>query len=396
MLDLMKSKRVWAASLCASVYATIPFVLFPVYFALIIFAIRTGRDRAISYFDAPRYGAHLALRVLTAISLLGVLRFDFATNCIEQRFGSRLNIESSEAAAKYDLVYSNCWQVSNDIVDLIRALLFCGLIWFWIKHDRRSLTVTHIGSTALVAFAALLVNAALTRTQSDVSSAWTLSLVYARLDITNILLTYSEVTFQVVTVAALGYLLGHLCAPCFSRPGQLPHRINFSLKLNANWLQASILQWHQLLTGFIAACVLTALFTAENSALYKMWPLDWLYAYNYEYRDNKLIDSFTYEAILNGLSGARKALPFIAMGTILVWLLGKARLSGIIPTLAVGAIMGRLAGIAMGPIYETPFLSPLNCATLIGMIIAAGFGMAANACAPREPNNHKALDKMVT
>jgi hypothetical protein len=211
----------------------------------------------------------------------------------------------------------------------------------------------------------------------------------------NIILTYSEITFQVLAVGVLGYLLGHLCAPCFGRSEQLPHRIDFKFKLSPNLLRASVLQSHQLLAGFIAACVLAALFTAENSALYKMWPLDWLYAYNNEYRDSELIDSFTYEAILNGLSGAREALPFIAMGTVMLWLLGKVRLTGIIPILAIGAIMGRLAGIAMSPLYETPFLTPLDSATLIGMIIAAGFGMAANACAPRGANSDQALDELV-
>ena len=84
---------------------------------------------------------------------------------------------------------------------------------------------------------------------------------------------------------------------------------------------------------------------------------------------------------MSGLSGVLEFLPFIVSGAIVIWIMGKVRLTGIVPILAIGAIFGRLAGVTIGPMYETPFLTPLNSATLLGMIIAAGFGAVASACA---------------
>ena len=83
-----------------------------------------------------------------------------------------------------------------------------------------------------------------------------------------------------------------------------------------------------------------------------------------------------------------EVLPYIAAGAIIVWVLGKVRLAGILPILVVGAIMGRIAGVMIQPQYQTPFLTPLDGATLIGRIVAAGFGAAANAIGLRT-SHHK-------
>jgi hypothetical protein len=389
MLDLLKSKRVWAASLCASAYATIPFVLFPVYFVLIIFAIRTGRERAISYFDAPRFGAQLALRVLTAFSLVGVLRFNFQTNCINKLVGSGEDTKTIEAylawRKAFDIAYASCSQTDIDLNNFIRVVVFCALILIWTKLDRRSLTAVRVGVTGLVAFAALLLNGALSPRPGSVDPNWTLGIVWARLDLTTIIGTYSEITFQVLAAGVLGYLLGHLCAPCFGRPEPLPQRIGFCVVPPAGWYQGSSVHWYQLLAGAVAAVALSALFMAQNSALYDQksgplnmkWPVDWSYSFD------EIIGRFNYDALVAGLWGAFDALPFIVGGAAIVWLLGKARLTGINPILVVGAVLGRLAGDVMGTSYETPFLSPLDSATLLGMIIAAGFGAAANLFAAR-------------
>jgi len=126
-------------------------------------------------------------------------------------------------------------------------------------------------------------------------------------------------------VAGLGFLLGHLCAPCFGQPNPLPKRILFSFKPRANWFRADKLTWQQILAGFLAAKALTVLFTAKNSALYSEYPLDWRYAYN-----DDLIGRFNYDALRTGLSGLFEVLPYIAAGAIIVWALGKVRLAGIL------------------------------------------------------------------
>ncbi|OYU51771.1 MAG: hypothetical protein CFE27_09815 [Alphaproteobacteria bacterium PA1] len=392
MWELAKSKRIWVASLCASAYATIPFVLLPAYFVLITFAIKLGRQRGISYFDVPLYGAHLALRVLSAIALAGALRLNFfgvMKGCVARPETSSALFESETAvaAATKAIALINCFeankQANDDLTNLIRAFVFCSLIWIWIKHDRRLLTVAQLGMTAIVAFAALLMNAALTpRPWGSVAVGWPPALVWDRLDLTAIFLSYSEITLQVFIVAFVGYLLGHLCAPCLAPSGSLPNRIYFSLGSRANWIFAGRLQRYQILMGLVAAALLAVLFTTKNSALYGNYPLDWRYAY-----DDNLIARFNSDALKTGLSGAFEVLPFIAAGAIMVWLLGMVRLAGILPILVVGAIMGRIAGVMIQPQYQTPFLTPLDGATLIGMIVAAGFGAAANAFGFRPSQN---------
>jgi hypothetical protein len=390
MWELAKNKRIWVAGLCASAYATIPFVLFPVYFVLIIFAIKIGRERAISYFDAPLYGAQIALRVLSGIALAGALRLDFSSvlsDCVVRPEKSSTLTETTAASVAQEITaVINCIQANNqtndDLTNLVRVLVFFGLIWIWIKHDRRLLTVTHFGSAAIVAFAALLVNAALTSKPGSLTSGWSPQLVWGRLDLTSIFVSYGEITFQVLMVAGLGYLLGHLCAPCLGQPNAPPNRISFSFKPRANWLRANGFKWHQTLTGFVVAAFLVALFIAGNSALYGNYPLDWRYAY-----DANLIGRFNFDALKTGLSGAFEVLPYVAAGAIMVWLLGKVRLAGILPILVVGAITGRIAGVMIQPQYQTPFLTPLDGATLIGMIVAAGFGAVANAIRPRTSQN---------
>jgi hypothetical protein len=384
MWELAKSKRIWVASLCASAYATYPFVLFPVYFVLIIFVVKIGRERGISYFDAPRYGAYLSLRVLSAIALAGAVRLSLSGDCSYRPEGSLALPEVQAAlAAKAAAAFGNCIQANNqasdDLTILMRGLVFCSLIWIWIKHDRRLLSVSKLGMTAIVAFSALLVNAALTqRSFGSVTVGWPPALVWDRLDVTTILLSYSEITFQVFIVAIVGYLLGHLCAPCLARSTSLPNHIRFSLEPRANWFRAGGFQWYQILAGLVAATFLVVLFTAENSALYGNHPLDWTYAL----RDD-LVKRLSLNALKIGFSGALEAPPYIATGAIMVWLLAKIRFTGIFPILALGAILGRIAGTIIEPKYETPFLTPLDSATLIGMIIAAGFGAVANAFAPR-------------
>ena len=380
MLELAKSKRIWAASLCASAYATYPLYLFPVYFVLIIFAIWTGRKRAISYLDAPRYGAQLALRVHTAISLVVAFRFNFQSGCVNRLVGTSDGITTAEALAAWYHAAENasvsCSQTDIDLNNSIRVAVFCLLMWIWITQDRRSLTAARIGTTALVAFAALLLNGALSPLPGSVDPNWTLAFVFARMNLTTIIGTYSEITFQVLAVGVLGYLLGHLCAPCLSHPKPLPKQIDVSFKPRENWLFANGLRWYQLIAGSIAALFLTAMFTAQNSALFDKYPIGW----NYDFKTD-LIGRFNYGALMSGLSGTLESLPFIAIGTITVWILGTVRLNGIIPILTVGAILGRLACAMNGPTYKTPFLTPLDSATLFGMIIAAGFGAVANACA---------------
>lgn len=366
MWELAKSKRIWVTSLCASAYATIPFVLLPAYFVLIIFAIRIGRERAISCFDAPLYGAQLALRVLSAIALAGALRLDFSSVLSDCAATAALAIQARET-------FDPCLQANDGLTNLVRVIVFCGLIWIWIKHDRRPLTATHFGSAAIVAFAALMLNAALSPKPGSLADGWPPPLVWDRLGLTSIFVSYAEITLQVLIVAGLGFLLGHLCAPCLRQPNALPNRISFSFIAHANWFRATKLTWRQILAGFLAATALTVPFTAKNSALYSEYPFDWRYAYN-----DSLIGRFNFDALSAGLSGALEAAPYIAAGAIIIWLLGQLRFAGIFPILVVGAIMGRIAGVMIQPSYQTPFLTPLDSATLIGMIIAAGFGTAAN------------------
>lgn len=375
MWELAKSKRIWVASLCASAYATIPFVLLPAYFVLITFAIRSAQERAISFFDAPLYGAQLALRVLSAIALAGVLRFDFSHVLNECEATAILAMQTREA-------FDPCFQVNADLTNLVRILVSCCLIWIWIKHDRRPLTVTHLGSAAIVAFAALLVNAALAPKPSSVTVGWPTSLVWDRFGLTSIYFSYAEITLQVLLVAWLGFLLGHLCAPYLGQPNAPPNRISFSFMPRANWFRADKLTWQQILAGFLAATALTVLFTAKNSAPYSEHPIDWRYA-----DTGDLIGRFNYDALKTGFSGAFEVLPYLAAGAMIVWLLSKVRLAGVLPILVVGAIMGRMAGAMIQPQYQTPFLTPLDGATLIGMIVAAGFGAVANAIGFRPSHN---------
>ncbi len=394
MWELVKSKRIWVASLCASAYATIPFVLFPAYFVLIVFAIRSAQERAISYFDAPFYGAHLALRVLSAIALAGALRLNFSSvlsDCVVRPEKSSTLAEATAASVAQEVTaVINCIQANNqtndDLTNLVRVIVFCGLIWIWIKHDRRPLTATHFGSTAIVAFAALMLNAALAPKPGSLTYVWPPPLVWDRLGLTSIFLSYAEVTLQVLIVAGLGFLLGHLCAPCLSQPNAPPNRISFSFMPRANWLRANGFKCYQTLTGFVAAAFLVLLFIAMNSALNGNYPLDWRYA-----DDDNLIGRFNIEALKAGLSGTFEVLPYIAAGAIIIWLLGQLRFAGILPILVVGAIMGRIAGVMTQPQYQTPFLTPLDGATLIGMIIAAGFGAAATAVGMRTDRKKIAL-----
>lgn len=367
MWELAKSKRIWVASLCASAYATIPFVLFPAYFFLIIFALRSAQERAISFFDAPLYGAQLALRVLSAIALAGALHLDFSSVLSDCAATAALAIQAREA-------FDPCLHANVDLTNLVRILVCCSLLWIWIKHDRRPLTATHFGSAAIVAFAALMLNAALSPKPGSLADGWPPPLVWDRLGLTSIFVSYAEITLQVLIVAGLGFLLGHLCAPCFGQPNAPPKRILFSFKPHANWFRATKLTWQQILAGFLAATALTVLFTANNSALYSQYPFDWQYAF-----DSDFIGRFNFDVLSAGLSGALEAAPYIAAGAIIIWLVGQLRFAGIFPILVVGAIMGRIAGVMIQPSYQTPFLTPLDSATLIGMIIAAGFGVAANA-----------------
>jgi hypothetical protein len=83
-------------------------------------------------------------------------------------------------------------------------------------------------------------------------------------------------------------------------------------------------------------------------------------------------------ALRSALDGVLRALPVMSAGGLLIWWLGRFRLTGLGPVLAIGA-SGGLAWHMLYPSYGywTPFLSVAQSAMLIGMIMAAGFGAVA-------------------
>jgi hypothetical protein len=84
------------------------------------------------------------------------------------------------------------------------------------------------------------------------------------------------------------------------------------------------------------------------------------------------------EALKNSLNSVLSAFPIIAVGSLLIWWLGRFKLTGLGPVLAIGAL-GGFAWHLLYPLYGywTPFMSVAQSAMLIGMITAAGFGAIA-------------------
>lgn len=72
------------------------------------------------------------------------------------------------------------------------------------------------------------------------------------------------------------------------------------------------------------------------------------------------------------------AAPFLIAGMGLTLILSRCRLTGIVPTVGCGALLGLLWSQNVSRLYRMMFLDVHLSAILGGMIIAAGFWVAAN------------------
>jgi hypothetical protein len=145
------------------------------------------------------------------------------------------------------------------------------------------------------------------------------------------------------------------------------------------------LTWNQIFVGAMTALFLVGLVTAQNTAIFRgsiIWPTpsDCEIAPSCLFSHLVSIPrQFDSSAFAHAALGALSALPFVVLGSLVLYVLNKRNLNGILPVLGMGALLGYSWSFSVPEIVWTNQLSWQSLCSFIAMIIAAGSHAAAQA-----------------
>jgi hypothetical protein len=417
MLDLMKSKRVWAAASFATAIGLIPFLVFG------YFQYRGALGR-LTYEYFKRFDLPIALAII--ISGLILWAFFVVYICISaarrhhidefsvSKFGVACSLKSLTCFSLLPFLLTSTGFFDFFIVpDLVfRAFISATLLLLWIWFDKR--TPTRLRLLCLIGLAGLAVWCSWSFYQDLPSerdgpingkSFASFDIGQSEIDF------YTEAKIQVsgvsVVLASLfGAVVGHLCKPLIATPRPEIEDQNTGYQRNQFSQIKPKLTTMQYLGGSLAGLAMIGAVTSRSTPVYRLgndlsriaWDPHWDWSLRHDGNILELLLSRFDEAALNsGSQGIFSIAPFFGGDLVILWLASRFQVRGLIPVLVIGAAMGLLWSLSTTSFYVTPFMNFNGAATLLGMIVAAAFGAGTNLFAvPRGANSDEALDKMVT
>ncbi len=322
----------------------------------------SGANSAISKFnfkaeDMPYLGASIALKFLIIFTLIN---------------GPSALIYWPEFPGTYGLPF-------------VLSALIAG---FWAAYDPRPATLLRLVVLSGLAFLALSFMGELESKNVwlTIRPEWH-SEVRALLSPYDINLLTAPFRFikQILEIGFVGFFIGWIHTLGMKKP---PARISFSKIIGVsphNLLFGKQLTLPQVFVGAMTAWLLVGLVTAQNTAIFRgsiIWPTPADCEFAPSCLASHLISiprQFDSSAFAHAARGGLSALPFILLGSVVLYGLSRHNLNGIIPVLAFGALQGYLWSSSVPEIVWTNHLSWQSLCSFIAMIIAAGSSAAAQA-----------------
>lgn len=267
----------------------------------------------------------------------------------------------------------------------VLSALFAGL---WAASDPRPATLLRLVVLSGLAFLALSFMA-----EVEAKNVWLTIRPEWHSDIQGQLSPY-EINLQnapfrfiklILEIGFIGFFIGWIHALGAINP---PTRISLSQIIGVSphsLLFGKALTQNQIFVGAITALFLVGLVTAQNTAIFRgsiIWPTP----SDCEFAPSCLVShllsiprQFDTSAFAHAAMGSLSALPFIVLGSLVLYGLNRRKLNGILPVLGMGALLGYLWSFSVPEIVWTNHLSWQSLCSVIAMIIAAGSRAAAQA-----------------
>lgn len=267
----------------------------------------------------------------------------------------------------------------------VLSALFAGL---WAAYDPRPATLLRLVVLSGLAFLALTFMA-----EVEAKNVWISiqperhSEVQGQLSPYDINLLIAPFRFikLIVEIGFIGFFTGWIHTLGIRK---LPARISLSQIIGVSprsLLFGRQLTLPQVFVGAITALFLVGFVTAQNTAIFRgsiIWPTP----SDCEMAPSCLVShlvsiprQFDSSAFTHAAMGSLSALPFIVLGSLVLYVLNKRNLNGILPVLGMGALLGYLWSFSVPEIVWTNHLSWQSLCSVIAMIIAAGSRAAAQA-----------------
>ncbi len=305
----------------------------------------------------PYLGASIALKFLIIFTLIN---------------GPAANVYWPEFPGTYGLPF-------------VLSTLFAGL---WAANDPRPATLLRLVVLSGLAFLALSFMAEVEAKNFWISiSAERHSEVQGQLSPYDINLLTAPLRFikLILELGFIGFFIGWVHALGVIKP---PTRISLSQIIGVSphsLLFGTALTRTQIFVGAMTALFLVGLVTAQNTAIFRgsiIWPTPSVCEIAPSCLFSHLVlipRQFDSSAFAHAAQGALSALPFVVLGSLVLYVLNKRNLNGILPVLGMGALLGYSWSFSVPEIVWTNQLSWQSLCSFISMIIAAGSHAAAQA-----------------
>ncbi|MFM1976249.1 MAG: hypothetical protein RL145_1095, partial [Pseudomonadota bacterium] len=267
----------------------------------------------------------------------------------------------------------------------VLSALFAGL---WAAYDPRPATLLRLVVLSGLAFLALSFMA-----EVEAKNVWLTIRPEWHSDVQgqlspyeiNLLTTPLRFIKLILELGFIGFFTGWVHGLGVIKP---PTRISHSQIIGVSphsLLFGRALTWNQIFVGAMTALFLVGLVTAQNTAIFRgsiIWPTpsDCEIAPSCLFSHLVSIPrQFDSSAFAHAALGALSALPFVVLGSLVLYVLNKRNLNGILPVLGMGALLGYSWSFSVPEIVWTNQLSWQSLCSFIAMIIAAGSHAAAQA-----------------
>jgi hypothetical protein len=346
----------------------------------------------------------VSLSILTFVYSLVVLKFSLwiavrnrYTSFLSARFGMVIALKHLTIYALACSLFMGDGTEFNSIEKLTFGVIIIALPALWTAFDNRALSMPRVVCLTGIAYFAL-------KTAMTTFSGPTGIMVVTTEDgvspnvgpaMANLAFSISSLLF-VLTTSVVGFAAGLRCSRLFTQDNSFPATFALNSEGQERWLRGDRLSGRQILTGGLTAFLLLVILCAQNTAIFREGT-NWQFARGPWYwtatetaaapeinnRLSLILASFDIAALKSALEVMPSILPFFLLGICLILSANCFQLTGLLPVIAIGALTGKLWSLSVTSLYHSPFIDFQTTATLLGMIIAAGFGAAANLVADR-------------
>jgi hypothetical protein len=339
-------------------------------------------------------GLPILVTVLSFVICFAVLKYSFRPYLHKDTQVHAAGLRGAEAALKVLVIALTVkiWETTTDwqilsVVSWIIAIAICSV---WIFCDARRANLPRLVILAGLAWAAWLAHGQFVSRTSFMDifvrtpPPTQLESFYRALEP----LAYSG--RLVMETALIGFSVGLLCAHPNTR-GQGFETMPFPPFSVGTWLRRQFLgekyskaNWS---VGILFSIILASSFLAMHAIVFQgfqIWP------FRIVDLQSTIARVFAENAVHHLPTALWSIAPFVIAGMALTLILNHFRLTGPAPIIACGALLGLLWSQTVSGLYRLMFLDLHVTAVLGGMIIAAGFGVAANLLGKSNDNTHPA------